>query len=157
MISCDWTNKERKIHEVKIQIQQGNEIRQERIEEYVSFLHEHLGEFRDEKSSITACFEYLVSDGKGGHLVTAEVGGDLAGLTAILETHMSKFIPENFLVYIAVSPDFRGKGIGKKILDTAKAGIKGSIALHVEPENPARKLYEREGFTNKYLEMRYNP
>jgi ribosomal protein S18 acetylase RimI-like enzyme len=30
----------------------------------------------------------------------------------------------------------------------------GDIALHVEPENPAKFLYEKFGFTNKYLEMR---
>lgn len=33
---------------------------------------------------------------------------------------------------------------------------KGNIALHVEPDNPAKKLYENCGFTNKYLEMRLN-
>ena len=32
----------------------------------------------------------------------------------------------------------------------------GNIALHVEPDNPAIKLYEKLGFTNKYLEMRLN-
>jgi ribosomal-protein-alanine N-acetyltransferase len=32
----------------------------------------------------------------------------------------------------------------------------GNIALHVEPDNPAKNLYERMGFTNKYLEMRLN-
>jgi len=30
----------------------------------------------------------------------------------------------------------------------------GGIALHVEPDNPAKILYEKLGFTNKYLEMR---
>ena len=30
----------------------------------------------------------------------------------------------------------------------------GAIALHVEPNNPAKGLYEKLGFTNKYLEMR---
>jgi ribosomal-protein-alanine N-acetyltransferase len=30
----------------------------------------------------------------------------------------------------------------------------GNIALHVEPNNPAKILYEKLGFTNKYLEMR---
>jgi ribosomal protein S18 acetylase RimI-like enzyme len=31
---------------------------------------------------------------------------------------------------------------------------KGDIALHVEPDNPARHLYQKLGFDNKYLEMR---
>jgi ribosomal protein S18 acetylase RimI-like enzyme len=31
----------------------------------------------------------------------------------------------------------------------------GDVALHVEPHNPARFLYEKIGFTNKYLEYRY--
>jgi len=30
----------------------------------------------------------------------------------------------------------------------------GSIALHCEPDNPAKKLYEKLGFSSKYLEMR---
>ena len=30
----------------------------------------------------------------------------------------------------------------------------GNIALHVEPDNPARYLYEKVGFISKYLEMR---
>ncbi len=39
----------------------------------------------------------------------------------------------------------------EKAIETAD----GNIALHVEPDNPARYLYEKLGFTNKYLEMRY--
>jgi ribosomal protein S18 acetylase RimI-like enzyme len=31
----------------------------------------------------------------------------------------------------------------------------GNVALHVEPDNPAKFLYEKLGFTSKYLEMRY--
>lgn len=31
----------------------------------------------------------------------------------------------------------------------------GSVALHVEPDNPARKLYEKLGFNSKYIKMRY--
>jgi len=30
----------------------------------------------------------------------------------------------------------------------------GSVALHVEPDNPARFLYEKVGFRSKYIEMR---
>jgi ribosomal protein S18 acetylase RimI-like enzyme len=70
------------------------------------------------------------------------------------KTGMSGYIPENILVYIAVDAEQRGKGIGGKLMKMAMKMAKGAIALHVEPDNPAKKLYERLGFTNKYLEMR---
>ncbi|MDN3709622.1 hypothetical protein QW060_21910 [Myroides ceti] len=41
------------------------------------------------------------------------------------------------------------------LMQNAIESSEGNIALHVEPDNPARKLYEKLGFTNKYLEMRY--
>ena len=39
-------------------------------------------------------------------------------------------------------------------MQTAIQMANGDIALHVEPDNPAKILYEKLGFTNKYLEMR---
>jgi len=68
---------------------------------------------------------------------------------------MSGYIPENILVYIAVDSNTRGTGVGKKLMKKAMSIAKGNIALHVEPNNPAKFLYEKLGFTNKYLEMRY--
>jgi len=68
---------------------------------------------------------------------------------------MKEYIPENILVYIAVDGSQRGKGIGKKLMQEVMNTIKGSLALHVESDNPAKKLYEKLGFTNKYLEMRW--
>jgi ribosomal protein S18 acetylase RimI-like enzyme len=67
---------------------------------------------------------------------------------------MKGYIPENILVYIAVDKDQRGRGVGKKLMNAAIDQAEGNIALHVEPENPAKFLYEKLGFTNKYLEMR---
>jgi ribosomal protein S18 acetylase RimI-like enzyme len=69
---------------------------------------------------------------------------------------MEGYIPENILVYIAVHESTRGKGYGKQLMQKAIEIAEGDIALHVEPDNPARFLYEKLGFTNKYLEMRFS-
>jgi ribosomal protein S18 acetylase RimI-like enzyme len=53
-----------------------------------------------------------------------------------------------------VHRDYRGKGLGKELMNKALLYAKGDIALHVEPHNPAKFLYEKVGFDNKYLEMR---
>ena len=78
----------------------------------------------------------------------------LIGAVVVNRTGMSQYIPENILVYIAVHRDYRGRGIGKELMQEAIQQCKGNIALHVESGNPARKLYEKLGFRNKYLEMR---
>jgi ribosomal protein S18 acetylase RimI-like enzyme len=67
---------------------------------------------------------------------------------------MTSYIPENILVYIATHTDQRGKGIGKTMIQKIISMTEGDIALHVDPNSPAKQLYERLGFTNKYLEMR---
>ena len=67
---------------------------------------------------------------------------------------MGGYIPENILVYIATHKDYRGEGLGKKLMTEAIGHAKGDIALHVEANNPAKNLYFKLGFTNPYLEMR---
>ncbi len=79
--------------------------------------------------------------------------GEIVGAVVMNKTGMSGYIPENILVYIAVDSNQRGKGLGKKLMSTAIEMAHGAIALHVEPDNPARYLYEKLGFTNKYLKM----
>ena len=68
---------------------------------------------------------------------------------------MEEYIPENILVYVAVDGAVRNKGIGRKIVEEAVKESRGNVALHVEYDNPAKRLYERLGFTTKYAEMRY--
>lgn len=120
------------------------------------FLFVHLDAFGDAKEDIMKCLDYAFSDSeaKGGFVLLAREAGEIVGAVVINRTGMEGFIPENILVYIAVHQNQRGKGLGKALMERAIATAKGSIALHVEPNNPAKRLYERLGFTNKYLEMR---
>src|SRR5690606_15821909 len=105
---------------------------------------------------IMKCLDYALDMAidKGGFVVLAREEGKIVGAVVMNKTGMSGYIPENILVYIAVDNRQRGKGLGKKLMSTAIGMANGGIALHVEPDNPARYLYEKLGFTNKYLEMR---
>jgi len=122
----------------------------------VDFLYEHLDEFGDSKSAISKSIDYALNSYPmaGGFVLVATENDKILGVEIMNQTGMEEYIPENILVYIAVHRDYRGKGIGKKLVKESMLYTKGSIALHVEPENPAKFLYEKLGFENKYLEMR---
>jgi ribosomal-protein-alanine N-acetyltransferase len=123
-------------------------------EKITDFLYDHLDNFGDTKEAITACIDYVFNPQRGGDIIIASNDGEITGAVILNKTGMSKYIPENILVYIAVHRNYRGHGLGKKLMNEAIKIVEGSIALHVEPDNPARFLYEKLGFTNKYLEMR---
>ncbi|WP_026705872.1 GNAT family N-acetyltransferase [Flavobacterium soli] len=127
-------------------------------EEILDFLFHNLEEYGDPKNDIEEAIKYALSDepNKGGFVIAAKMDSEIVGAVVVNETGMKKYIPENILVYIATDCNQRGKGIGKQLMIEAMETAMGSIALHVEPDNPAKKLYEKLGFTNKYLEMRYS-
>ncbi len=126
--------------------------------EIADFLFEHLDEFGDEYKFIMKCIEFALDDKDkfGGFIVVSGENSKITGAVVINKTGMGGYIPENILVYIAVHKDYRGKGLGKELMIKTFEKAEGSIKLHVEPENPARFLYEKLGFTSKYLEMRLN-
>ncbi|MCI1640089.1 MAG: GNAT family N-acetyltransferase [Bacteroidales bacterium] len=130
----------------------------------IDFLFDNLEDYGDPKYQIGQAVAYALEEkgSLGGFLlvsyciaegVTAEP--EISGAVVINKTGMADYIPDNILVYIATHKGQRGKGIGKTLLKKAIELAEGDIALHVEPRNPAKQLYERLGFTNKYLEMRY--
>lgn len=128
------------------------------------FLFEHLDEYGDSLADIERCLDYAASpaEGKGGSVILTKDGSNnrsqdessITGAVVINDTGMQGYIPEHMLVYIAVHRDYRGQGLGKTLLAATLDAVPGSVALHVEADNPARHLYEKLGFETKYLEMR---
>ena len=47
------------------------------------------------------------------------------------------------------------KGVGAQIIKRSFEIADGDVKLHVEYDNPAKRLYERLGMTSKYAEMRF--
>ena len=136
----------------------NNGMTNERKKQVADFLFNHLDEFGDEHNAIMRCIDFAMDDKTrfGGFALVSEENGSITGAVIINKTGMAGYIPENILVYIAVHKDYRGKGLGKELMLKALEKAEGSVKLHVEPENPARFLYEKLGFTSKYLEMRLN-
>lgn len=129
----------------------------EKKTELIKFLFEQLENFGDAKEDIEKAMNYALHESQsfGGFILESLHENKTSGVVVVNQTGMDGYIPENILVYIATHKDLRGKGIGKNLMLKAMETAKGDIALHVEPNNPARFLYEKIGFKSKYLEMRF--
>ncbi len=123
----------------------------------INFLFTNLQEYGDPNPYIEKAIDYALKETPsfGGFILVSYLENEISGVVVINQTGMKGYIPENILVYIATHKNHRGKGIGKALMQETIDLTKGSIALHVEPENPARFLYEKVGFSSKYIEMRY--
>lgn len=125
-------------------------------ETIVRFFHETMKPYQDTPEDIERALDYAFSSDKceGGFLMLAHSGDELLGALLMLNTGMKGYIPENILLFVSVSPEMRGKGIGGKLCRHCIDEVDGEVKLHVDYPNPARHLYERLGFTTKYAEMR---
>jgi GNAT superfamily N-acetyltransferase len=80
----------------------------------------------------------------GATLDVIEVDGEPAG-----RLYVHRGLRDIRIMDIALAPDFRGRGIGSGLLHAliAEAGESDRmLSIHVEMNNPARRLYERLGF-----------
>ena len=121
------------------------------------FLFEHLENFGDPQEDIEKCMDFALKEVSsfGGFVLASVEEDEVIGAVIVNQTGMKDYIPENILVYIATHNQQRGKGIGKELMKKTIEMCNGDIALHVEPDNPARFLYEKFGFGSKYIEMRF--
>jgi len=126
-------------------------------ENVIDFLFKNLQEYGDPRADIEKAIDYALKETKsfGGFILVSYLDNEISGAVVVNQTGMKDYIPENILVYIATHRKHRGQGIGKILMQETIKLAEGNIALHVEPENPARFLYEKYGFSSKYIEMRY--
>ena len=124
--------------------------------EVVDFLFDNLQQYGDPKDQIKRAIDYSLQEfaSFGGFTMILKEKDEIRAAVIINRTGMDGYIPENILVYIATDKNHRGKGIGKMLIELTIEKTDGDIALHVDADNPAKKLYEKFGFTNPYLEMR---
>ncbi len=144
-------------HMSKISVYHSGSLPEEQTyNDLIDFLHEQLEQYGDPRHDIQACVDFALkrSPSFGGFITLTADDEGITGVCVVNNTGMKGYIPEHILVYIATHRRVRGTGVGTLIMNSVIQQAEGDIALHVEPDNPARKLYEKLGFTNKYLEMR---
>lgn len=133
-----------------------NTLEPTKRQEIAHFLFTYLEQYTDPESDILRAINYALSDapGKGGFLLVGYQDAQVVGAVVVNCTGMERYIPENILVYVATRRELRGQGLGRALVTHAVEQAQGSMALHVEADNPALALYQKIGFQNKYLEMR---
>lgn len=120
------------------------------------FLHEHLAPYEDTLIDIQRGLVDALENrpSPGGFVLLARREARVVGALVMLRTGMTGYVAENLLLFVAVDRSLRGQGIGACLLRAAVERCQGDVKLHVEYDNPAKRLYERLGFASKYAEMR---
>ncbi|MFH4968007.1 GNAT family N-acetyltransferase [Gaetbulibacter sp. M240] len=126
------------------------------ISRVTNFLHANMGEFKDNKSAIRKSILYAAKEmpGLGGYVFVMEDKAEIVGAVVVNRTGMNEYLSENILVYLAVKKSFRQKGIAKKLIKHTVRYCKGDIAIHISIKDPVIKLFEKQGFKSRNIEMR---
>ncbi len=103
----------------------------------------------DERRAAVALRQAI--DSHDACVLLAEDGGALIGFcTGYQDLHSVRFGYRAWVEDLAVDPEHRSQGVGKALLDAAKAWARERGATHLEldsaePRADAHRFYEREG------------
>lgn len=120
----------------------------------VEFFYRNLSPYNDDYENVSKGLSHALCDENDGFIIAALSGREIVGGITVLSTGMAGYVPENLLLYVGVVPKMRGQGLGARLVTEAADRCEGDIKLHVDFDNPARRLYERLGFRVKYYDMR---
>ena len=128
------------------------------LKRLTEFLHEKMKPYEDTREDVDRGLRFALDleQPGDGFAVLASQDGKLVGAVVFLATGMKGYVPENLLLFICVDPMLRGRGLGDQLIRRGLALCQGQTKLHVESDNPAKRLYGRLGFAHKYDEMRHD-
>lgn len=126
------------------------------INRITNFLYNNSGAFKDSKSAIRKSIMYAAKElpGLGGYVFVIEHKEEILGAVVVNKTGMNEYLSENILVYLAVKDGFRKKGIAKKLIIHTTKYCKGEIAIHVNIKDPVIRLFQKQGFKARNIELR---
>lgn len=117
------------------------------IRDYKASDYRDVLEIDDEAfSPRSAAYDLYIYLTYGSDMLVADVGGKIVGYIALMEMGL-----ESKIMSIAVKKEFRGMGIGSKLLDEAikRCKERGKIRLFLEvrvSNTAAQRLYKKKGF-----------
>ncbi|MCB0569319.1 MAG: GNAT family N-acetyltransferase [Phaeodactylibacter sp.] len=108
------------------------------------------------RQSIQEAVEYAVKlkPSFGGFVLTAEQDRQIVGAIVANRTGMEGYNPKNLFVFVSLHKEFQDEALIEALMQKAIRYADGDVAMHVEPDNPALKLYQKLGFQAQYLELR---
>jgi len=114
----------------------------------IDFLLRSLDAYIDSRDNVSRAIEYALSKfpHQGGFVLIAREGDEMVGAAVVNRTNFEGYFSENLLVYIAVSPSYRMKGIATELLNRVKVYTKGNVMVRLHSGSPVEGLFTKAGF-----------
>ena len=123
----------------------------------VGFLCEHTENTNHQNAKEAVEYAVKHKPSFGGFVLTAEKDQQVVAVVVANRTGMEGYNPKNIFVYVSLHKKYRNdETLVKQLMQKAIRYADGDVALHVEPNNPALKMYQNMGFKAQYLELRLN-
>lgn len=128
------------------------EIEKHRV---VNFLYDQLDTANANKDFIRRSIDYATKERMsfGGFVIVCKLHYEIIGAVVVNQTGMEGYMPENVLVYIAVSEKYLQMGVAKCMMDQVLNYAKGNIAVHIRGNLDLVPVFEKLGFKKSIQEM----
>ncbi len=106
---------------------------------------------------VSEAFDYALKrkPSFGGYILSARDGKHILAALVINRTGMKGYSPSHLVVFAVMNPQQeKAEEALLQLVEKAVDLTKGDLALHVEPNSGALRIYEKLGFHPHYLQLR---